>query len=240
MISGINEVSKMKLRFVKKDRKSKKEKYGGYMNTPVVLMVIIFLAGMIIFLMNQLILVANATETRQEILHQMSYLNERIASNIYDDTKKGTYENYSQSVLSSPTINNIIAEWAKDLENNVGIIYKYSDEVNTNPEKYKIKCGHPKATISNIDFEHNTVYYTVTLEDASVYSHMLKDWHHIGTIKITGSYTFNGNEDINNNQGEIAKNDENYSETVTEPNQDDIAGNIAELEQIAENDNLLS
>ena len=69
---------------------------------------------------------------------------------------------------------------------------------------------------------------------------MLKDWHHIGTIKITGSYTFNGNEDINNNQGEIAKNDENYSETVTEPNQDDIAGNIAELEQIAENDNLLS
>lgn len=219
--SGVRPSILSKIQFVLKDNQA-------LSYAPIILMGAILIGVVILQFLTFSITKGNAMLLKQEVLNETSYLNSSMASAIYDDISSGTYADF-KSVVNGRQVKNTINQWKEDnLQGKLNIVENtalnsYTGEYN----KARVGCSKAEVVITDINETTKTVTYAVKLYDTVYRSDISGDKNHLGDIVIYGSYTYNGEEDVEENKGNVAF--ENDAVNKTEPEKDGVEGKLPEL-----------
>ena len=176
---------------------------------PVILIGTILIGVIILQFLSFTITKENAIHLKQEVLNETSYLNSAMAEVIYDDISSGTYSDF-KSVVNSRRMKSVIDNWKiENLQNKLKI------KVGTPDEDTRIYCGALDVELTNVNEETNTVTYVVRLYNAYCVADISGETSKMGNVVIYGSYTYNGSEDVDENEGNVAFN--NGSVVTTAP-----------------------
>lgn len=177
---------------------------------PVILIGTILIGVIILQFLTFTITKENSIHLKQEVLNETSYLNSAMAEVIYDDISSGTYSDF-KSVVNSREMKSVISNWkVEHLQNKLKI------KVGPPDEDTRIYCGALDVELTNVNEETNTVTYVVRLYNAYCVADISGESSKMGNVVIYGSYTYNGSEDVDENEGNVAFN--NGSVVTTAPN----------------------
>lgn len=174
---------------------------------PVILIGTILIGVIILQFLSFTITKENAIHLKQEVLNETSYLNSAMAEVIYDDISSGTYSDF-KSVVNSYKMQSVISNWkVEHLQNKLKI------KVGPPDEDTRIYCGALDVELTNVNEETNTVTYVVRLYNAYCVADISGETSKMGNVVIYGSYTYNGSEDVDENEGNVAFNNGNVVTT---------------------------
>lgn len=177
---------------------------------PVILMGTILIGVIILQFLTFTITKENAIHLKQEVLNETSYLNSAMAEVIYDDISSGTYSDF-KGIVSSLRMKNVINNWkVEHLQNKLKI------KVGRPDEDTRIYCGALDVEIQEVNETTNTVTYVIRLYNAYCVADVSGETSKLGNVIIYGSYTYNGNEDVGGNEGNVAFKNDNV--VTTSPN----------------------
>lgn len=176
---------------------------------PVILMGTILIGLIILQFLTFTITKENSIHLKQEVLNETSYLNSAMAEVIYDDISSGTYSDF-KGVVNSRRMKDVVDAWkVEHLQNKLKI------KVGRPDEDTRIYCGALDVEIQEVNETTNTVTYVIQLYNAYCIAEVSGETSKMGNVIIYGSYTYNGSEDVDENEGNVAFN--NGSVVTTAP-----------------------
>lgn len=208
----------------------------AFASAPVILALVLLFIFMTMTFISGFVSIGNAQMLKQEILNETSYFNSELATIRYASQSQGHTANMGESGYSS-SYGDAYRTAARTFEKKLC----YDLKIKSNgiyPESERMTADSVTVRITDIDDLTNTVRYVIELKNVNYIDRIspmgeLK----LGDIKIKGSYTFNGDEDVDENNGTVIGNRGNEQTTVS--NENGIGNNLPKLEQNEANDNLI-
>lgn len=209
---------------------------SAFASAPVILVIVLLFIVMTMIFIGGFVSIGNAQMLKQEILNETSYFNSELASIRYNYQSQGhtAYMGENGNISSYSEAYEAVAKQFErklctDLQIEANGIY---------PEKEKIRADSVDVRITDIDESTNTVKYVIEMKNVYyIDSISLTGEYKIGTVKIKGSYTFNGDEDIDDNNGTVIR--DRWAEETTNATNNNIIDNLPGLEQNEADDNLI-
>lgn len=222
-------MSKIKIKKIYKDN-------SAFASAPVILALILLFIVMTMTFIGGFVSIGNAQMLKQEILNETSYFNSELASIRYNYQSQGhtAYMGENSNITSySEAYKTVANQFERKLCSDLKI-----QTFGSYPENPKIKAELVTVRITNIDETTNTVKYVIEMKNVYYFDSIsLTGEYKIGNIKIKGSYTFNGDEDIDNNNGTVIR--DKKAEETTNATDDNIIDSLPGLEQNEANDDLI-
>ena len=222
-----------KLKNIKKDDKA-------FMSAPVILALILVTLALAMLVISGYTTIFNTQMLKEEILNQTSYFNSELAEICYNQQTQGYYDRMKQGKFFDNEKQRVFAKAAtnfrSELMKNLKIKTRYNEVENP-----RVIANNVAVTITSIDEATHTVHYRVVLSGNVKVKNMLNFPSEYTAIKrpirIYGSYTFNGDEDVTENKGTPAGKAEN--EVTTSVDKNNIGDNLPGLKQNEADDNLI-
>ncbi len=220
---------KIKIKTIHKDN-------SAFASAPVILAITLLFIIMTMVFIGGFISIGNAQMLKQEILNETSYFNSELASIRYNYQAQG-HTAYMGENSNITSYSDAYKTAAKQFERKLCSDLKIKT-FGSSPEEPKIEAESVAVRITNIDETTNTVKYVIEMKNVYyIDSISLNGRYKIGNIKIKGSYTFNGDEDIDDNNGTVIR--DKKAEETTKATDNNIADNLPGLEQNEANDDLI-
>lgn len=188
---------------------------------PFILMGTVLIGVIILQFFTLTITKGNAINLKQEILNETSYLNSALADVIYDDISSGTYSDF-KSIINGTGVENAIKDWV-----NNNLRQKLRITIGEPETNSRVCCSNIDVKIKSIDENTNTVTYGIYLYDTKFRTDVSSEFHDLGSIIIYGSYTYNGDKDVDDNEGNVAFDNDKYG--MTEPVTDNVGGKLPDI-----------
>lgn len=220
---------KIKIKDIYKDN-------SAFVSAPVILAIVFLFIVMTMVFIGGFVSIGNAQMLKQEILNETSYFNSELASIRYNYQSQGhtAYMGENSNITSySEAYKTVAKRFERKLCSDLKI-----QTFGSYPENPQIKAESVTVSITNIDETTNTVKYVIEMKNIYYFDSIsLTGEYKIGNIKIKGSYTFNGDEDISDNNGTVIR--DKKAEETTNATDDNIFDNLPGLEQNEANDDLI-
>ncbi len=228
----------MTLKIIEKSKNIKKDD-KAFMSAPVILALILVTLALAMLVISGYTTIFNTQMLKEEILNQTSYFNSELAEICYNQQTQGYYDRMKAGKFFDNEKSRDYAKAAKnfrgELMKNLKVKTTYNDVENP-----RVIANSLNVIITKIDETTHTIHYQVLIRGNVKVKNTLNfpsEYTTIGPIKINGSYTFNGDEDVTENKGTPAGKAGN--EVTTSVDKNNIGDNLPGLKQNEADDNLI-